>query len=79
VSEEQVFFSSEEIYKNKTVVAFVVENEVAEVLIADEKLGAILLSNPKIIDITGRDTAIDGPNPGWYYDNGTFYPPQRHE
>lgn len=77
--EDQVFFSSEEIYKDKTVLAFVVEDEVAEIFIADEKLGSILTSNPKIVDITGRDFSIDGPNPGWFYDGEMFFPPQRHE
>ena len=73
---EQVFFSTEELYKDKTVIAFVVEDEVAEIFIADEKIGAILLSNPKIIDITGRDFHVDGPNPGWFYSEDVFYPPQ---
>lgn len=77
--QEQVFFSSEEIFKDKKILAFVVEDEVAEIFIADEKLGSILLSNPKIVDITGRDYIMDGPHPGWFHDGEMFYPPQRHE
>jgi hypothetical protein len=34
-------------------VAFVLDNKVVDVLHTDERLGAILLSNPLIVDVTG--------------------------
>lgn len=36
-------------------VAFIIDNEVVDVLHTDERLGAILLSNPTIMDITLED------------------------
>lgn len=38
-------------------VAFVLDNEVVDVLHTDERLAAIFLSNPKIIDVTDKVTA----------------------
>lgn len=36
--------------------AFVIDNEVVDVLHTDERLAAIFLSNPKIIDVTDQVT-----------------------
>jgi hypothetical protein len=36
-------------------VAFVLDNKVVDVLHTDERLGAILLSNPVIVDVTGEN------------------------
>lgn len=41
-------------------IAFVIDNEVADVLHTDERLSAIFLSNPLIIDVTEK---FDSGNP----------------
>jgi hypothetical protein len=37
-------------------VAFIIDNEVVEVLHTDERLAAIFLSNPKIMDVSNKFT-----------------------
>ena len=41
-------------------VAFVIDGEVVEVLYVNEKLAAILNSNPLIIDVTGMTADVGG-------------------
>ena len=42
-------------------IAFVIDNEVVDVLHTDERLGAIFLSEPTIVDVTDKlDTATVG-------------------
>lgn len=55
--------------------AFIIDNEVADVLHTDDRLAAIFLSNPTVIDITEQLTS--DPNsirPGMIYDpnSGTY-------
>jgi hypothetical protein len=37
--------------------------------------GPLLLSNPIVLDITGRDFKTEGPMPGWTWDGTNFNPP----
>jgi hypothetical protein len=49
--------------------AFIIDNEVADILHTDERLAAIFLSNPTIINVTEK--YLDDPNsvrPGMMYD-----------
>lgn len=64
--------STEDIYKNKNVLALVIDNEVVELFMCEERLSAILQSNPTIIDVTDRDPFFKGPLPGWKYDGKEF-------
>ena len=41
-------------------VAFVIDGEVVEVLYVNEKLAAILNSNPLIVDVTGMTVDVGG-------------------
>jgi hypothetical protein len=61
-------------------VAFVIDGQVVEVFHTDERLSAILLSNPTIIDATefiaGQELTIaDNTIVGWQYDGSTFTKP----
>lgn len=56
-------------------VAFVIDGEVVDVLHTDERLAAIFLSNPTVIDVTSIYNS--SPNPdinmtGWQYDGTNF-------
>ena len=54
-------------------IALIIDNEVVDVLSCEERLGAILLSNPLIIDITER-VLNEKINPGYFYnpESNTF-------
>lgn len=65
--------SVEDIYKNKNVLAFVIDNQVVEIFMCDERFSAILQSNPTIIDVTEKDPLFNGPHAGWKYDGQKFY------
>lgn len=67
------FISNEELYKDKTVLAFVIDGVVVDTLTCEERLGAILQSNPEIINITSLDPFLNGPHTGWKYDGSKFY------
>ena len=67
--------TNEELYKDKTVLIFVIEDEVVQTFICDDRMAAILQSNPTVIDVTGRDIVLDGPQIGWTYDGKDFKPP----
>jgi len=68
--------STQEIYKDKNLLIFVIDNEVVQTFLCDDRMSAILQSRPKIIDITGKDTFHSGPQIGWTYDGQDFFPPQ---
>lgn len=55
-------------------IAFVIDGEVVDVLHTDERLAAIFLSDPKIIDVTDKYAGQD-PNFNlfkWKYDGTNF-------
>jgi hypothetical protein len=66
--------SKDEIYKDKVILALVIDGEVVENFICDGRFAAILQSNPTVIEIS-KDYVIDGPHIGWQYDGKDFYPP----
>lgn len=68
--------STDKLYEGKVILAFVIEGELVDTFLCDERLAAILQSNPKIVDITGKHSFISGPHRGWTYDGEGFYPPQ---
>lgn len=52
--------------------AFIIDNEVADILHTDERLAAIFLSNPIILNITEQLTSNPGSiTPGMLYDSDT--------
>lgn len=59
-------------------IAFIIDGEVVDVLHTDERLAAIFLSDPQVVDVTS--IYQQSPNPdinmtGWYYDGQNFtYP-----
>ena len=52
--------------------ALVIDNEVVEVLQGTERFGAIMLSNPTIVDITGKWPSADRS-----IDVGSIYDPKK--
>jgi hypothetical protein len=67
--------TNEELYKDKTVLVFVIDDEVVQTFVCDDRMAAIFQSNPTVVDITGRDMVLDGPQIGWTYDGENFKPP----
>ena len=58
-------------------IAFILDNTVIDVLHTDEKLGAIFLSEPTIIDVTDNyDLSHGNLLIGYQYIDGKFIPPQ---
>ena len=41
-------------------IAFIIDNEVVDILHTDERLAAIFLSEPKVVDVTGQLLENDG-------------------
>jgi hypothetical protein len=66
---------NEELFKDKTVLVFVIDDEVVQTFVCDDRMAAIFQSNPIVVDVTGRDTVLDGPQIGWTYDGENFSPP----
>lgn len=57
-----------------TTIAIVLDNEVQEVIRSEGRLTALLLSEPKFVEI---ETEENSPRPtiGWRYENNKFKPP----
>lgn len=55
-------------------VAFVIDGKIVDILHTDERLGAIFLSNPTIVDVS--ETFSQGMAVGWDYDGQTFTAPK---
>jgi hypothetical protein len=69
------FISTEEIYKGQVVLAFVIDNEVVDTFICNERLAAILQSSPVIVELENKDIFLNGPHIGWKYDGINFIKP----
>jgi hypothetical protein len=72
---ENKAYSIEEIYQGQTLLAFVIEGEVVQTFMCDERMAAVLQSNPEVVEITGRNMSLEGPFVGWQYDGKDFIPP----
>lgn len=60
--------------------AFIIDNEVADILHTDERLSAIFLSNPTVIDITEKlNNNLGAVTPGMIYNPETdeYYMPEQ--
>lgn len=68
--------STDKIYNGQTVLAFVIDNEVVQTFMCDERMAAILQSNPTIVEITSKDPFLNGPHVGWKYKDGIFSMPK---
>ena len=68
--------STEEIYNEQIVLAFIIDNEVVQTFMCDKRMAAILQSNPIIVEVTSHDPFMYGPHVGWVYKNEKFYPPE---
>ncbi len=55
-------------------IAFIIDNKVVELLNTDERISAILLSNPLIMDVTDRTN-----NPDEYVMVGSTYNPETNK
>lgn len=70
------FFNNEEVYKDKTFLAFVIDGEVVQTMLCDTRLSAILQSNPQIVEVPVKtDPSFNGPHIGWKYDGNEFKHP----
>lgn len=56
---------------NATTIAVVLDNKVEEVLMAEGRLAALLLSNPEFIEVLSNNR----PRIGWEYDGEVFINP----
>jgi hypothetical protein len=69
--------------ENKTgaTIAFIIDNRVVDIINTDERLAAIMLSEPLVIDITGMKPGENGLFVSSYYDSETqsFTPPKFDE
>lgn len=57
-------------------IAFILDGEIVDILHTDERLGAIFLSNPVIIDVTGNmveNGGIASIGTGYNYETGEFF------
>lgn len=68
--------STDKIYNGQIVLAFIIDDEVVQTFICDERMAAILQSNPKVVEITSKDPFMYGPHIGWNYKDNNFYPPK---
>lgn len=67
--------SLDSIYKEKNVLAFIIDEQVVDIFFADERFSAILQSNPIIVELKNTDPMLNGPHIGWKYKENNFYPP----
>lgn len=67
--------STEEIYKDNVVLAFIIDGEVVENLMCHPRMAAVLQSNPTVVELTNEDPFINGPHVGWRYDGEKFLRP----
>lgn len=58
---------------NRNAVAIVVDGKVEEIFECDERMAALLLSNPLIVDITNRKHIIDSKGILYDVDTDLFY------
>jgi hypothetical protein len=68
--------STDKIYNGQIVLAFIIDDEVVQTFMCDERMAAILQSNPTIVEITNKDPFLNGPHVGWKYKDGTFSMPK---
>jgi hypothetical protein len=74
---ENSFYNNQEIYKDKTFLAFVIDGEVVQTMLSDDRFSAILQSNPEIIEVpVETDPSFNGPHIGWIFDGKEFKHPR---
>ena len=66
------FVKTSDIYKGNVFLVFILDGKVVETFICNEKMAAILQSNPTIVEITEGDPFLTGPHKGWNY-NGEYF------
>jgi len=64
---------------NHPVIAFIIDGEVVSILNTDERMAAVLLSNPIIVDITEEKRANPFIVEGWEYKDEQFISPMEEE
>jgi hypothetical protein len=67
--------SSKDMYMDRSLIAFVIDGEIVEILNTNKKLSAILQSDPVIVELDAEKQFIDGPHIGWKYDGNNFIAP----
>ena len=72
IFKEGDIISSEDIFKDQSFLAFVIEGEVVQTFICDKRMSAILQSNPTIVEVNTKNPFLDGPHVGWKYDGNVF-------
>lgn len=66
--EAQDFISNNALYK----VALIIDEKVIDIITCNERLCAILTSNPTIIGYPSDADGVENIKPGWKYSNGVF-------
>jgi hypothetical protein len=60
------------VHERARAIAFIVDDEVAEIIFTDDRLSAVFLSDPKIVEITSlMSDPLLHPATGWGYDSDT--------
>ena len=76
IIKEGQILSTEEIYKDQSLLAFIIDGEVVQTFLCDQRTSAILQSNPVIVEIDGVNNFLNGPHSGWKYDGNKFIEPE---
>jgi len=72
LKKEGQIISTEDMFKDNSYIAFVIDGEVVHTFICDKRMAAILQSNPQIIEVNAKNPFLEGPHIGWKYDGNKF-------
>jgi hypothetical protein len=74
VMEKGYMSKEDEMFKDKSILAFIIDGEVVDTFVCDERFSSILQSQPTIVEINKDSFTMSGPYRGWLYDGKNFYP-----
>ena len=72
IPKEGQMISTEDMLKDQSFLAFVIDGEVLQTFICDKRMSAVLQSNPTIVEVNTANPFLDGPHIGWKYDGSNF-------
>lgn len=68
--------STKDLYKDRSLLALIIDGEIVHMFDCDKRLSAILQSNPTVVELDGENAFISGPHIGWKYDGKNFIKPE---
>lgn len=69
------FISTKDMYKDRSLIALILDGEIVHMFDCDKRLAAILQSNPEAVELDGENAFLNGPYVGWKYDGEKFINP----